>query len=108
MILNAALTHTPDIAPVLTLAATTGARLGELLALRVPDVDWDRRSVWVRAATDVDESLKSPKRSQHRRQVPVDEGTLDVLRRQADEMAERAAVIRVPLAPEPFLFQRRA
>ena len=104
MILSAALEHTPDIAPVLTLAATTGARLGELLALRVPDIDWDRRSVWVRAATDVDGSLKSPKRSQHRRQVPVDECTLDILRRQAEEMADRAAVIGVPLAPEPFLF----
>jgi integrase len=102
--LSAALEHTPDIAPVLTLAATTGARLGELLALRVPAIDWDRRSVWVRAATDVDGSLMSPKRSQHRRQVPVDECTLDILRRQAEEMADRAAVIGVPLAPEPFLF----
>lgn len=103
-ILNAAQEHTPDIAPVLTLAATTGARLGELLALRVNDVDWDRGTVSVWAATDLDGSLKSPKRSQHRRHVPVDEATLDVLRRQADDMAERAGLIGVPLAPEPFLF----
>lgn len=103
-ILNAAHEYTPDIAPVLTLAATTGARLGELLALRVNDVDWDRGTISVWAATHVDGSLKSPKRSQHRRHVPVDEATLDVLRRQADDMAERAGLIGVPLAPEPFLF----
>lgn len=47
----------------------------------------------------VDGSLKSPKRSQHRRHVPVDNATLDVLSCQADQMADRAAPIAVPLAP---------
>ncbi|MGC8628155.1 MAG: hypothetical protein ACP5VR_11530 [Acidimicrobiales bacterium] len=99
LILNAALEHTPDIAPILTLAATTGARLGELVALRRSDVDWARRTLWVRAAADIDGSLKSPKRAQHRREVPLDDGTLAVLLRQIEQMTDRAALMGVPLAP---------
>jgi integrase len=104
LILTAALEHTPDIAPILTLAATTGARLGELVALRRSDLDWGRRTLWVRAAADIDGSLKSPKRAQHRREVPLDDETLAVLRRQTKQMAERAELIGVPLAADPFLF----
>jgi integrase len=104
LILNLALEHTPDIAPVLTLAATTGARLGELVALRRSDVDFGRRTLWVRAAADLDGSLKSPKRAQHRREVPLDEGTLAVLRRQTQQMAERVELIGVQLAHDAFLF----
>jgi integrase len=108
LILNAALEHTPDIAPVLALAATTGARLGELVALRCSDVDWDRQTLWVRAATDLDGSLKSPKRAQHRREVPLDQGTLAVLHRQVEQMNDRAALISVPMAADPFFFSDEA
>jgi integrase len=104
VILNAALEQTPDIAPILALAATTGARLGELVALRRSDVDCRRQTLWVRAAADLDGSLKSPKRARHRREVPIDEGTVEVVQRQLDEMRERAAVIGAPLAADPFLF----
>jgi integrase len=104
VILNVAREHTPDIAPILTLAATTGARLGELVALRRSDVDFGRRTLRVRAAADLDGSLKSPKRAQHRREVPLDEGTLAVLRRQTEQMAERVGLIGVQLWRDAFLF----
>lgn len=104
LILNAALEFTPDIAPVLTFAATTGARLGELLAVRRSDIDWDRQILWVTGALDPSGRLKDPKRAQHRREVPLDEDTVAVLLRQLEEMEERAAFIGVSLAKEPFLF----
>ena len=104
LILAAALEHTPDIAPVLTLAATTGCRLGELVALRRSDVDWSRGSLWVRGAVDIDGSIKTTKRLQHRRQVPVDEETLAVVRHHLDHMAQRASLIGAPLSSDPFLF----
>ncbi len=108
LILSAALEHTPDIAPVLTLAATTGARLGELLAVRGSDIDVHRQSVWVTAAVDPSGNLKDPKRSQHRREVPLDMETLAVLRRQLEAMEERAAFLGVPMAADPFLFSIEA
>lgn len=104
LILQAALEHTPDIAPILALAATTGARLGELIAPRRSDIRWDRRTMRVNAATDVDGTLKEPKRAQHRREVPLDDGTIAVLRQQLEEMEERAAMFGVALAYDPFIF----
>ncbi|MCU1491294.1 MAG: integrase family protein [Acidimicrobiaceae bacterium] len=104
LILHSALEHTPDIAPILTLAATTCARLGELVAPRRSDIHWERQTMWVNAAADVDGTLKDPKRAQHRREVPLDDGTLAVLRRQLEQMEERAAIFEVPLAADPFIF----
>lgn len=91
-----------------TLAGTTGCRLGELVALRPSDVDWSRGSLWVRGAVDIDGSIKVTKRLQHRRQVPVDDETLDVVHHHLDQMAERARLIGVPLAAGPFLFSEAA
>lgn len=104
LILHAALEHTPDVAPILALAATTGARLGELIALRRSDVNWDRQTMRVSAATDIDGTLKDPKRPQHRREVPLDDATMAVLRRQLEDMDERAATLGVPLVTAPFIF----
>ncbi|MGH9298580.1 MAG: hypothetical protein ACRDZT_01535 [Acidimicrobiales bacterium] len=104
VILSAAFEHTPDIAPILVLAATTGARLGELIAPRRSDIDWNRSLLRIRSATDIDGSLKDPKREQHRRDVPLDEGTLVMLRGVLDEMEERCAAVDAHTADDPFLF----
>ncbi len=104
IILTAAVEHTPDIAPILSLAATTGARLGELVAIRRSDVEWDRGVLGINTALDLDGTLKDPKRPAHRRRIPLDRETLAVLRRQLDEMEQRAAFFEVPIADDPFLF----
>lgn len=78
LILTAALEHSPDIAPILALATTTGARLGELIASRRSDISWDRRTIRMIAAADIDGTLKDTKRSQHHREVPLDAGTLSI------------------------------
>ena len=104
LILQAAFEYTPDIAPILVLAATTGARLGELIAPRRSDIDWSRQTVWVRAATDLDGTLKETKRAQHRREIPLDEDTLAVLRGLLDEMEARCASVGASPAADPFIF----
>lgn len=104
LILGEALVHTPDIAPILTLAATTGARLGELVALRVADIDERRQTLAVRSAMDIDGSVKDPKRPMHRRYVDLDDATLAMLRRHVEEMAERAAMFGLELASDAFVF----
>ncbi len=104
VILDAAVRHTPDIAALLTLAATTGARLSELVALRWSDVDWTRGSLFVRASADEDGSIKDTKRTQHHREVPLDTGTLDLLRRHHADMVERCTAVGVQLAETAFLF----
>jgi integrase len=108
LILTAALEHTPDIAPILTLAATTGARLGELLALRRSDIDWDRQSMWVAASVDPSGHLKGPKRSQHRREIPLDRSTLVVLRRQIADLDDRVEFLGGQLAKDPFVLSTEA
>jgi hypothetical protein len=55
-------------------------------------------------AADVDGKLKDPKRAQHRRLVPLDEGTLAVLRRQVEQIDERADLLGAPVPADPFLF----
>jgi integrase len=42
-------------------ATTTGARLGELLALRWSDVDWDNRRLWVRRSITRKGTIQEPK-----------------------------------------------
>lgn len=104
LILRGALVHTPDIAPILTLAATTGARLGELVALRISDIDERRQSLAVHSAMDVDGSIKDPKRAKHRRHVDLDDETLNMLLRHAGEMAERAAMFGLALSADAYVF----
>jgi integrase len=104
LILSTAFEHTPDIAPILVLAATTGARLGELIAPRRTDIDFARSLLRIRSATDIDGSLKDPKREQHRREVPLDDGTLAMLRTLVAEMEERCASVGARTAEDPFLF----
>lgn len=104
LILNAAWNHTPDVAPILTLAATTGARLSELVAPKFSDIKWDRATLMVNTALDVDGSIKGTKRAEHRREIPLDDGTLAVLRRQIDESQGRASVCGIAIVNDPFLF----
>jgi integrase len=104
LILRTAWEQTPDIAPILTLAATTGARLGELVAPRASDIDWDRGTLAITAAADLDGSLKETKRAQHRREVPLDAGTVEVLRRQVENASTRAVFFDIPTPEDPFLF----
>ncbi|MDA8263319.1 MAG: site-specific integrase [Actinomycetota bacterium] len=80
--LSAAEQASPRYAALFRLAATTGLRVGSLLALRWDDVDWQRSALRVRVAKTVT-SLQS---------MPLDDDTMEALRAHQDRQEqERAA-----------------
>ncbi|MEW9532430.1 tyrosine-type recombinase/integrase [Microbispora sp. NPDC049125] len=77
------------------LAAYTGARRGELLNLRWPDVDLENKQVTIKGSTGVvnGEHIEGTTKSGRTRVVTIDEGTVNVLREhQEAQEAEKARV----------------
>lgn len=99
----------PALAVVLYLAAATGARRGELCALRWSDVDWDAatltiaRSVYETAGGGWAE--KDTKAHQGRR-VALDDFTMTVLHRYRADVEALAANLGLMLPHDAFLFSR--
>jgi integrase len=99
----------PALASLLLLAALTGARRGELCALRWSDVDLEgatlriARSVYEQAGGGWGE--KSTKTHAARR-VGLDDLGLEVLRRHRASVDELAAELGVTVAPDAFMFSR--
>ena len=105
LILATAVEHTPDIAPLLTLAAVTGMRRGELVAVRRRSVRWGKGVLYVDEATDV-QGVKHTK-TDIVRDVSLDDDTLDMLQRVDDQLVERAAAqLGIDLSGDAFLFSR--
>lgn len=99
----------PTFATLLRVAASTGARRGELCALRWTDVDYERGTITIeRGVILVDGGLEErPTKTHNRRVVSLDAGTLNRLRqhRQSEEFA--AAACGSSLNPGAFVFSRR-
>jgi integrase len=96
----------PDWATFIWLAMTTGARRGELCALRLRHVDLDNAAINLRASvgqigTRVWE--KDTKTHQQRR-VAIDPDTVEVLRMHLARAEEEAAAIGATLGPDSFVF----
>ncbi len=75
------------------LAATTGLRRGELVAVTWDDVDLDRRRLWVRRSivTDQGEHLvKAPKSEAGMRQVGLDASTVLAMKKHRAKLAADA------------------
>ena len=105
LILSTAVEHTPDIAPLLSLAAVTGMRRGELVAVRRRSVRWSKGVLYVDEATDV-QGVKHTK-TDILRDVSLDDDTLDMLQRVDDLLVEQAAVqLGIDLSGDAFLFSR--
>jgi integrase len=88
------------------LAMMTGARRGELLALRWTDVHWAprvveiRRSFTLRAGQAIEKDTKT-----HRmRRVALDETTFALLTEHLQRAQENAALVNVQLADDAFVF----
>ncbi len=99
----------PDFAMLVRLAAATGARRGELVALRWEDVDFDAGSLWVRRALiavkgSIEE--KSTKSGKNRR-VALDENTLGALRQHRARCVERSLAAGASLSGNAFVFSPR-
>lgn len=98
----------PAFALFLVLAAVTGARRGELLALRWPDVDQDGASLTIaRAICEGPEGpveRPRPKTAGSVRRIALDEATVALLGAHRARMAEAALACGVPLPASAFVF----
>ncbi len=96
----------PEHAEVMYLAATTGARRGEICALRRSRVDFDQRAVLISRNIVKQDGRKidRPTKNRRMRLVAVDDRCLRSLRFQLDASTERAQAVRIDLVEDPYLF----
>jgi len=89
------------------LAVSTGARRGELLALRWSKVDLQRRTITISTSLEEDRTVKTTK-TRKSRTIPLDDGTVTELRRWKAAQGERALAVGVPLAKDPWVLSNEA
>lgn len=100
-----------EFATMLRIAAATGARRGELCALRWPDVDLDTGLVWIRRAIVVGQGLElveKPTKTHAERRFALDAGTVEELGVHRQRMVERAGICGTTLADDGFVFSHDA
>lgn len=98
----------PDWGTLIWLAMTTGARRGELCALRWSRIDLTpRRAVmWLRRAINkgVDGWVEGDLKTHQQRRVALDEETVEVLTEHRERCRARAEELGVELAEDAFVF----
>lgn len=95
----------PDLADFVALAATTGARRGELCGLRWSDLDLDDGAAEIaRSLVEVDRAVtvKVPKSGRTRR-IALGPGTVARLRGRRERLEARAERFGVTLAPDAYV-----
>lgn len=96
----------PEWANVITVAALTGMRRGELCGLQWSDVDWDthtitvRRSIW---QVGREWGTKDPKTHQERT-LEIGPDCVGVLQRRLERVTESAAMAEIELSPDAYIF----
>lgn len=109
-LIAAAEESSPILALAIVLAAVTGARRGELCALRWSDVNWERRLLTIaRSLTEIDGvTSEGPTKTHQRRDVALDDALLALLakRRAAEEIY--AATVGTVLVSDPFILSPAA
>lgn len=109
LLLSAAASYGPEFALYLRLAVTTGARRGELCALRWSDLDLERGELLIARSIAPDDRdsrqlvEKSTKTHQARR-LATDAGTIDALREHCESMRARSLGAGASYAADAFLF----
>jgi integrase len=108
-ILEAAEAIEPTLADLLLLAALTGARRGELCALRWTDVDWQARTLSI--SKSVYETAgggwaEKGTKTHQARKIGLDELGLEILRRHRASVDQLAGELGVTAAPDAFIFSR--
>lgn len=102
--LAAAVEVVPDVAPILTLAAVTGMRRGELVSIRRSRLYPEQHKVVIDAASD-GRRIKQTK-TRVEREIAVDPETMAMLTRHCACMDEVAAVGEVAVGVDAFVFSR--
>jgi integrase len=98
--------HHPELGRYLHLAATCGARRGELCALRWQHIDWNASALTIgRAIVAVKGGLIEKDTKTHAaRRIALDPATLAVLAEQRDQANARASVAGVDLPTSAYVF----
>ena len=98
----------PELGHFLHLAATSGARRGELCALRWSNVDFGLRTFTIeRSIVEVPSGIVEKDTKTHAsRRIALDQGTLLVLEAQRDLALGRASVIGLGVENDAFVFSR--
>jgi integrase len=96
----------PELANFIVLAASSGARRGELLALRWDDVDFDRRTLSIeRGIVLVDGDLIEQSTKTHQsRWISLDAGTVTALKEHQGRAMDKAHASSCVLNPQGFVF----
>ena len=109
-LVTAAEDEDPVLATAIALAALTGVRRGELIALRWSDVDLDVGRVMVaRSVTLASGRLhEGPTKTHQARQIALDEVSTEVLRRRWDYMVDLSERAESPLVEDPYVLSYNA
>lgn len=107
-LLEAAEAHSPDLAVFVWLVMITGARRGEMCALRWTDVDLAEQDVLIERAYAVRQGTKMIKdtKTHQKRRLAIDTGTLDMLAEHLERCRERAELAGGALSEDGYVFSR--
>lgn len=98
----------PDWGALVWTAMTTGARRGELCAIRLTSVNLDdgRETIWLRRAIRIEHGrlVEADLKTHQQRRVALDPETVVVLREYIERCRARAAALGLELAADAFLF----
>lgn len=96
----------PDWGVLVWLTMVTGARRGELCALRWRHVDLERGVITVRRAIAQDgaDTEEKDTKTHQRRHVTIDPGTVEALTEHRQRWEDRVAALGVELSPDAFVF----
>lgn len=96
----------PDFGPLIWLAMTTGARRGELCAVRWSSFKPTRKVLELEKsiAQDGSETWEKDTKTHQRRHVALDPETVAVLTEHRERCEGRAAALGVALAPDAYIF----
>lgn len=100
----------PVLAAAIALAALTGARRGELVALRWSDIDLEEGSVQIaRGVTVVNKvAIEGPTKTHQARRVALDDIGIETLRRHWLFVARRSQEAASPLVDDPYVLSYQA
>jgi integrase len=100
----------PDLGPLVWLAMVTGARRGELCALRWRHVDLERQVVVIRAsiAQNGADMWEKDTKLHRRRHLTLDPNTVSVLTAYRQDRQQRAALVGATLTDDSFVFSPSA
>ena len=96
----------PEFALLLRVLAATGARRGEVCALRWTDVDLDKRTLVIKhsIAKVADGVVQKDTKTHASRRIALDDATVTILRDYRVEIERRAKTIRVKVRDDAYVF----